>query len=217
MPVVEDMAVPPEVLPDFLVRMQNVLKRHQVTASLFCHAGQGQLHLQPFLDLADPGDVRDDAAAGRRLYQEVFDVGGTISGEHGLRARAARAFVRRQYGELYDVFRAGQADLRSRRTSSTRARSSATTRDLLTRNLRPAVIASPETAGAGGRQATESSPRLRRPGRAAVELGPEPGGRRGPRSATAAASAARSRPTCGCARSFASCRPRRRRRGPRPT
>ena len=32
-PVVEDMVVAPEVLPDFLVRMQNVLKRHQVTAS----------------------------------------------------------------------------------------------------------------------------------------------------------------------------------------
>ena len=54
-PIVEDMAVSPEVLPDFLVRMQNVLKRNQVTASLYCHAGQGQLHVQPFLDLGQPG------------------------------------------------------------------------------------------------------------------------------------------------------------------
>ena len=57
-PVVEDVAVPPEVLPEFLVRMQNVLKRHQVTASLLCHAGHGQLHIQPFLDLDDPDDVQ---------------------------------------------------------------------------------------------------------------------------------------------------------------
>ena len=65
-PVVEDVAVPPEVLPEFLVRMQNVLKRHQVTASMFCHAGQGQLHIQPFLNLELPEDVREDAAPGRR-------------------------------------------------------------------------------------------------------------------------------------------------------
>ena len=42
-PVVEDVSVPPEVLPDFLVRTQNVLKRRQVTASLLCHAGHGQI------------------------------------------------------------------------------------------------------------------------------------------------------------------------------
>ena len=92
-PVVEDMAVPPEVLPDFLVRMQNVLKRHQVTASLFCHAGQGQLHIQPFLDLADPDDVQRMRRLAEELYQEVFAVGG----EHQRRAclRAEPHGVRR--------------------------------------------------------------------------------------------------------------------------
>ena len=57
-PVVEGMAVAPEVLPDFLVRVQNVLKRQQVTASVFCHAGHGQVHLQPFLDLGNPDNVQ---------------------------------------------------------------------------------------------------------------------------------------------------------------
>ncbi len=58
LPVVEDMAVPPESLPRFLVKMQNVFKRYQVTASLFSHAGQGQLHVQPFIDLDREDDVR---------------------------------------------------------------------------------------------------------------------------------------------------------------
>ena len=35
-PLVEDMAVPPEALPEFVVRLQNVLKRREVTTSLFC-------------------------------------------------------------------------------------------------------------------------------------------------------------------------------------
>src|SRR5262249_32265748 len=41
-PIVEDVAVPPAALPDFLVRLQNTLKRLQVTASLYGHAGHGQ-------------------------------------------------------------------------------------------------------------------------------------------------------------------------------
>jgi FAD/FMN-containing dehydrogenase/Fe-S oxidoreductase len=103
-PVVEDMAVPPEILPDFLVRMQNVLKRHQVTASLFSHAGQGQIHMQPFLDLADQADVRRMRKLVDDLYCQVWDVGGTISGEHGC-GLSRTAYVERQTGKLYDVFR----------------------------------------------------------------------------------------------------------------
>ena len=37
--------------------MQNVLKAHQVTASVFGHAGHGQMHIRPFLDLTNPADV----------------------------------------------------------------------------------------------------------------------------------------------------------------
>ncbi len=104
-PVIEDVAVPPEILPDFLVRMQNVLKRHQVIASTHCHTGQGQLHVQPFLDLADPADVERMRRLTEELYQEVFDVGGTISGEHAV-GLSRTSFVRRQVGdEMFEVFR----------------------------------------------------------------------------------------------------------------
>ncbi len=103
-PAVEDCAVPPEVLPEFLVRMQNVLKRHQVTAALFSHAGQGQLHLEPFLNLANQEDVRRLQSLAEDLYGEVFEVGGTISGEHAC-GLSRTPFIQRQYGELYEVFR----------------------------------------------------------------------------------------------------------------
>ena len=103
-PLVEDVSVPPDVLPDFLVRMQNVLKRRQVTASLLCHAGHGQIHLQPFLDLDDPNDVQRMRLMAEELYDEVFSVGGTIGGEraYGL---SRTQFLRRQAGPLYDVLR----------------------------------------------------------------------------------------------------------------
>jgi len=80
-PVIEDVAIPPELLPEFLVRMQNVLKRHQVIAATFAHAGQGQLHIQPFLNLAAPEDVEKMQALAVDLYDEVL----------GVAARSARS------------------------------------------------------------------------------------------------------------------------------
>lgn len=103
-PVVEDMAVPPEALPDFLVRMQNILKKHQVTASFFSHAGQGQLHIQPFLDLAEKSDVEKMRLLADDLYEEVLATGGTISGQHAC-GLSRTAYIGRQYGDLYHVFR----------------------------------------------------------------------------------------------------------------
>ena len=65
LPFIEDIAVPPETLPDFLVRLQNVLKARAVTASLFAHIGHGQLHFRPFLDLGNPDHMRAHAGTGR--------------------------------------------------------------------------------------------------------------------------------------------------------
>jgi FAD/FMN-containing dehydrogenase/Fe-S oxidoreductase len=103
LPFIEDLAVPPKALAEALVRTQNVLKQHQVIASVFAHAGHGQLHLRPFLDLSDSADVTRMAALASDLYDEVLALGGTISGEHadGL---SRTAFIRRQYGPLADVF-----------------------------------------------------------------------------------------------------------------
>jgi len=103
-PVIEDVAIPPEFLPEFLVRMQNVLKRHQVVAATFAHAGQGQLHIQPFLNLAAPEGVEKMQSRAGELYDEVLSWGGTISAERAC-GLSRTPFLRRQYGELYDVFR----------------------------------------------------------------------------------------------------------------
>jgi FAD/FMN-containing dehydrogenase/Fe-S oxidoreductase len=103
-PFVEDIAVPPEALPEFLVRLQNVLKSHQVTASFFAHAGHGQLHVRPFLNLAEERDVRKLQALADDLYRDVLALGGTISGEHGS-GLSRTWYLRQQFGPLYDVFR----------------------------------------------------------------------------------------------------------------
>jgi FAD/FMN-containing dehydrogenase/Fe-S oxidoreductase len=104
LPIVEDIAVPPEALPDFLARMYQVLKRQQITASLFGHAGHGQLHVRPFLDLSNRHDVERMQRLAKELYDEALDLGGTISGEHG-DGLSRTQFIRQQYGPLYETFR----------------------------------------------------------------------------------------------------------------
>lgn len=102
-PFIEDFAVPPETLPEFCARLQNVLKSHETTATLFGHAGHGQLHVRPFLDLSNPADVRKMRSIAEDVYSEVLRVGGTIAGEHG-DGLSRTWYARRQHGQLYPVF-----------------------------------------------------------------------------------------------------------------
>lgn len=102
-PLVEDIAVPPEALHDFLVRAQRVLQRHQLTASLYAHAASGQVHLRPFLPMPVEQDAERIESIARDLYEVVFSVGGSISGEKG-DGLSRTAFIRSQYGPLYRVF-----------------------------------------------------------------------------------------------------------------
>lgn len=103
-PCIEDMAVPPEALPVFLKHVQDTFKRLQVTASLFGHAGHGQLHIRPFLDLASSDDRATLEALAAELYDKVWLLGGTISGEHG-DGLSRTSFLGGQYGPLVNVFR----------------------------------------------------------------------------------------------------------------
>lgn len=103
-PGIEDLAVPPDAVAKFFVDLQNVLKKHQVTASLYGHVAHGQLHLRPFLDLTSPADLATLEALAGDLYELVLATGGTIAGEHG-DGLSRTGFVRRQYGDAWSVFR----------------------------------------------------------------------------------------------------------------
>jgi len=102
-PFLDDMMVPPRHLPDFIRRVQNLLKRHQVTATIFSHAAHGQLRITPFLDLSEPDHRTTVLRLAGDLYHEVIDVGGGIGGEHGLGLSRGWT-IRGIAGPLYDVF-----------------------------------------------------------------------------------------------------------------
>ncbi len=103
LPFVEDLAVPPERLAEFLPVAQRIFQRHEVTATLYAHAASGQIHFRPIMPIPIRGGETMMESIARDLYRKVRDFGGTISGEHG-DGLSRTAFIRTQYGALYRVF-----------------------------------------------------------------------------------------------------------------
>jgi anaerobic glycerol-3-phosphate dehydrogenase C subunit len=99
----EDVSVDYRRLEDYIVGLLEIGRRYDIEISFFGHAGDGELHSRPLLDLSDPDDVQKMRAIADDVFLLAWSLGGSISGEHadGL-VRAA--FVRKQYGnEYYDL------------------------------------------------------------------------------------------------------------------
>jgi FAD/FMN-containing dehydrogenase/Fe-S oxidoreductase len=103
-PFVEDVAVPIDQLPRYLHGVQDVLKQHETTASFLVHAGAGQVHTRPFLDLRRAEDVARLSGIAEAVHSLALSLGGTVSTQHGT-GLARTAWVARQYGPLFPVFR----------------------------------------------------------------------------------------------------------------
>jgi FAD/FMN-containing dehydrogenase/Fe-S oxidoreductase len=101
---VEDVGVPPELLPGYLRRVQEVLQRHETTASYLIHAATGQVHMRPFVEWRGPENAARLWALADEVYEIVLDLGGTISAQHGT-GLARTPWVSRQAGPLFTVFR----------------------------------------------------------------------------------------------------------------
>lgn len=80
---VEDTAVAPERLPEFVSRFRDILRRYQTTGSFYGHASVGCLHIRPFLDLRSKTGVKDMEAIAHEVVELVLEFGGALSGEHG--------------------------------------------------------------------------------------------------------------------------------------
>ncbi len=99
-PIVEDLIVPTANLPTVLTEIQDVLKKYQVTATIFAHAGHGQLHIRPFLDLTSDRDCELLAPLSEQIAEVVWKAGGAVGTEHA--AGLSRSWLlERQYGDLW--------------------------------------------------------------------------------------------------------------------
>jgi Fe-S oxidoreductase/FAD/FMN-containing dehydrogenase len=153
LPFVEDVAIPPIELPKFLMRLQDLLKRHQVTASVFAHAGQGQLHIRPFFDLGSVEDQQRMQPLAEAIYDLTLEFDGTISGEHGL-GLSRTWFAHRQFGESAELYRSIKRIFDPNNLLNP-GKVVAEYPQPLVKNLRPVKLATPKTGVAVGDESPE--------------------------------------------------------------
>ncbi len=80
---VEDTAVHPEVLPDFIADFDKLLEKHDLNCVYHAHIATGELHLRPILDLKKEKDVELFHEVGKQTALLVKKYKGSLSGEHG--------------------------------------------------------------------------------------------------------------------------------------
>ena len=102
---VEDTAVAPERLGDYVKPFRAILDRHGLTAGFYGHCSVGCLHIRPFVDLTAPGGVDTMAAVAGEIAALVAEFDGVNSSEHG-DGRVRSPFNPRVFGDdLYAAFR----------------------------------------------------------------------------------------------------------------
>ncbi len=80
---VEDTAVSPARLAEYIRRFRQIIADHGTTAAFYAHASVGLLHIRPVINLKDPAEVRKMLAISEQIRDLVLEYGGAISGEHG--------------------------------------------------------------------------------------------------------------------------------------
>jgi FAD/FMN-containing dehydrogenase len=101
-PGVEDLVVPPGKLRDLLALVETTFTDLGLEFISYGHAGDANLHVRPLLDPSDGRDKQLLSEIMRSCFEEVWKMGGSITGEHGdglLRAE----YVKEQYPETYEL------------------------------------------------------------------------------------------------------------------
>ena len=106
---IEDTAVRPERLPEFVTGMQALLQPLGVNACFYGHAASGLLHIRPVLDLHTADGVEKLRRIAGEVSALVRQFNGSLAAEHGV-GLARTEFMREQLGdELLGVMRAIKA------------------------------------------------------------------------------------------------------------
>jgi FAD/FMN-containing dehydrogenase/Fe-S oxidoreductase len=103
---VEDTAVAPEHLRDYIAEFLKIVERHGTRAGVYAHASVGCLHVRPVINLKTEEGVRRFEAIAAAVADLVLKYGGALSGEHG-DGLVRSPFQEKMYGPvLYQAFRA---------------------------------------------------------------------------------------------------------------
>jgi len=102
---VEDAAVPPEKLPDYITDFEALMATHGIKAGYYAHASVGLLHIRPMVNLKDANDIEMMRSIAESVLELVMKYGGSVTGEHG-DGLVRSCWNERFFGsQLYGAFR----------------------------------------------------------------------------------------------------------------
>ena len=102
---VEDTAVSPDRLRDYIERFLGIVRRHKVQAGVYAHASVGCLHVRPVVNMKTEAGVQTFEAIAGEVADLVLEYGGALSGEHG-DGLVRSPFMEKMFGpQLYEAFR----------------------------------------------------------------------------------------------------------------
>ena len=80
----EDVTVPRSALPELLEKFYAIAGKYGINIPCFGHTGDGNVHTNVMVDGKDPEQVKIGYKAIEEVFQATIDMGGTLSGEHGI-------------------------------------------------------------------------------------------------------------------------------------
>lgn len=104
LPIIEDGIVPRERFAEFIEKIYALFEKNHLEVALWGHAGDANVHLQPFLDLSKVGDRQKVFKLMDEYYDMVISLGGSTAGEHN-DGRLRAPYLPKLYGnEMYQLF-----------------------------------------------------------------------------------------------------------------
>lgn len=103
-PFIDDLIVDPQKLPEFLPKVLKILKDYNIHTTLAGHAGSGNFHIIPLMDLSKPEEVAKIPEISDKVYDLIIEYGGSITAEHndGL---IRSPYLEKMFGtQVYELF-----------------------------------------------------------------------------------------------------------------
>ena len=97
--ILEDVTVPRSELAKMVAAVERIAKEHDLEVGTFGHMGDGNLHPTFLTDERDQVEMQRVEVAMKEIFQTAIDLGGTITGEHGV-GLAKKPFLRGALGEV---------------------------------------------------------------------------------------------------------------------
>jgi glycolate oxidase len=99
----DDMGVPISKVPDAVKAFKEISEKYQITIATYGHAGDGNLHTKMLVGPSNADEWERAVKAVDEIFDVCIDLGGTVTGEHGVGIAKAPKYKRERESELSTI------------------------------------------------------------------------------------------------------------------